>query len=529
MKRRFIALGAVVLTLASGCKDYLDVNTNPNGPEIVAANLYVAPMLHWLVTAPEYDGRYVGMYTQQWVSTSTNNSPYFTWGRMGYDPGSDNGAEQWRDVYWSFGQGLIDMMQKAEAEERWDILGLGYLLKAWGWMALTDLHGEIIVKEAFDQTRFTFDYDSQDYVYTEILRLLDESIKNLQRTDGRVDAAYMGRGDRIYAGDRTKWLKLAYGVRAMAKNHLSNKASLYKPDDIIADVDLSLASNADDPLLPYTGNDPALNDYNFLGTSRDNVTLFRQTQFAINMLNGTNFGGVVDPRLSRMLAPAPDSQYRGLDPNSNGFNGLPDAQRPNNFFGYPASTRQTPSRYIFDNKSKLPAITTYAVLQFVKAEAAFKKGDKATALAAYRNAIDAHITFVNSRNADAAQSPTQISAAERSAFLADVNVVPTDPAQLTISMIMMQKYIALWGWGHNELWMDMRRYHYTDLDPATGKQVYLGFAAPTTLYADNAGKMVWRIRPRYNSDYVWNKPGLNAIGGLAADYHTKQPWIFQPE
>jgi hypothetical protein len=110
-----------------------------------------------------------------------------------------------------------------------------------------------------------------------------------------------------------------------------------------------------------------------------------------------------------------------------------------------------------------------------------------------------------------------------------VNVVPTDPAQLTISMIMMQKYIALWGWGHNELWMDMRRYHYTDLDPATGKQVYLGFAAPTTLYADNAGKMVWRIRPRYNSDYVWNKPGLNAIGGLAADYHTKQPWIFQPE
>ena len=40
---------------------------------------------------------------------------------MGYDPGSDNGAEQWRDVYWTFGQNLVDMMNKAEAEQRWDM------------------------------------------------------------------------------------------------------------------------------------------------------------------------------------------------------------------------------------------------------------------------------------------------------------------------------------------------------------------------------------------------------------------------
>ena len=74
---------------------------------------------------------------------------------MGYDPGSDNGAEQWRDVYWSFGQNLVDMMTKAQAEQRWDILGVGYALKAWGWQVLTDIHGEIIVKEAFNPTRST--------------------------------------------------------------------------------------------------------------------------------------------------------------------------------------------------------------------------------------------------------------------------------------------------------------------------------------------------------------------------------------
>ena len=99
---------------------------------------------------------------------------------------------------------------------------------------------------------------------------------------------------------------------------------------------------------------------------------------------------------------------------------------------------------------------------------------------------------------------------------------------VTLSHIMTQKYIAQWGWGHNELWMDMRRYHYTDLDPVSGVEVFRGFTPPTALYVDNAGKLVQRIRPRYNSEYVWNIPALTAIGGLAPAYHTKPLWITQP-
>src|SRR6266566_4780278 len=61
MNRRHttIALLAGFLSLASGCRDYLDVNTNPNAPEAVSANLYLSPMEHWMVTAPQYDGRFV--------------------------------------------------------------------------------------------------------------------------------------------------------------------------------------------------------------------------------------------------------------------------------------------------------------------------------------------------------------------------------------------------------------------------------------------------------------------------------------
>ncbi len=519
---RALLLAAVLALPAAGCQNFLDINDNPNAPQTVSANLYLAPMLHWMVTSPQFDGRFVGRYTQQWFFVTTSLS---TWDRMGYDPSSDNGGQQWRDVYWNFGQNLVDMMNKAEAEKRWDVLGVGHVLKGWGWLVLTGLHGEIIVKEAIDQSRFVFAYDTQEFAYGEVIRLLDSAIVLLKRTDDAVDPAYLGRTDKMYNGDRTRWLKFAYGLKAMALNHFSNKTA-YQPGQVIAAVDNSFTSNADDALLVYPAAQ-ANDDRNFLGRTRNNLTSYRQTQFVVGLMDGSVFSGVVDPRMSRMLSPSPDGQYRGLNINLVGFGGLPTAQQPNNFFGYPGTGGlQAPARYIFDDKSRLPVIT-YAQLQFVKAEAAYRMGNKALALAAYRNGISAHIDFVNARNLDAGQSPTQISSTEKAAFLAAPGVVPTSPNDLTLTHIMSQKYLAQWGWGHNELWMDMRRYNYTDIDPASGRQVYPGFAPPTTLYPDNGGKVAQRIRPRFNSEYVWNRASLDAIGGLASDYHTKPLWITQ--
>jgi hypothetical protein len=528
MKRRYAVLLAGTLILFPSCQDFLDVNTNPNGPQSVSANLYLAPMLHWMVTSSQFDGRFVGLYTQEFVSVATTASPASTWGRMGYDPGSDNGAQQWRDVYWSFGQNLVDMNTKAEAEQRWDLLGVGLILKAWGWQSLTDLHGEIVIKEAFDVSRTRFDYDTQQYAYEEVQRLLTRAIELLQRTDGAVDQAYLAKTDKIYNGDRTKWLKFAYGLMAINLNHYSNKAS-YNPDSVIKLVDKSFASNADDALLTYpnTNND----DTNFLGRTRGNFFNYRQSVFIVSLMNGSQFGGVVDPRISRMLVlDSAGTAYTGLSVNtSSGFPAGAVGQRPMNPHGYPSTGGiGLPGKYLFDDRAKMPAMT-YAQLQFIKAEAAYRSGNKVLALSAYTKAISAHIDFVNSRNSDASQQATQITGTEKAAFLAAPQIVPTLADSLTLTHIMSQKYIAQWAWGHNEMWMDMRRYHYFDVDPVSGRQVFPGFAQPTTLYVDNAGKVVQRIRPRYNSEYVWNRDALNVIGGLATAYHTDTLWITKTQ
>ena len=77
--RAVLLAGALALP-AAGCQNFLDVNENPNGPQTVSANLYLAPMLHWVVSSPQFDGRFVGRYTQQWTLPGTSLT---TWDRMG--------------------------------------------------------------------------------------------------------------------------------------------------------------------------------------------------------------------------------------------------------------------------------------------------------------------------------------------------------------------------------------------------------------------------------------------------------------
>lgn len=527
MKRLSILLLSLLLIgSVTSCKKYLDVNENPNAPQDVAPNLYLSAILDNMALAPLFDGRYIGKYSQMWAENSALNA----WDGMGYQDLSDNNGEMWRAIYWTFGHNLENMIKASEAEERWDILGVGYVLKAWGWQNLTELHGEIILKQAYDLNRSSFDYDSQPEVYEEVERLLLKGIEYLNRSDGKVSSSYLAVGDKIYNGNRTKWKKFAYGLLAMSKNTLTNKRS-YNPQEVITYVDSALSSAADDALVVYRGEQSA-NAF-FYSPIRNNFNSFRQTEFIVDLLNGVSFGGSPDPRLSRMLAWSPDSTYNGIRPTYAGSSTLTTRKIPMNLLQYTSQpTASQPGKYIFVNNSSLP-IMSYFQLQFVKAEAAFLKGDKELALETYKKAINAHFDFVNTATAKAANPAVQaISATDRNAFLAQPEIIPLAASDLTLSHIMSQKYIAQWGWAFIPTWTDLRRYHYEDLDPSLPSvKVFRGFTTPTTdrLNALNLGKVVYRSRPRYNSEYVWNRDGLDKIGGLAIDYHTKIMWLFEKD
>src|SRR5688500_2715680 len=189
---RAIAVLAAGLVLGTGaCKDFLDVNNNPNAPDRTETNNYLAPMIHWLAASEQLAGRFIGRYTQLWhVLPGTQTATPANCARHGYVPTSDIAAQLYRDVYWNFGNNLTDMLNQAEAENRTDIAGIGNILRAWGWLKLTNVHGDIIVKEAFTPDKYRFAFDDEPAVYAEIHRLLDKGIAELARTDGIVNPAY---------------------------------------------------------------------------------------------------------------------------------------------------------------------------------------------------------------------------------------------------------------------------------------------------------------------------------------------------
>ena len=134
-----------------------------------------------------------------------------------------------------------------------------------------------------------------------------------------------------------------------------------------------------------------------------------------------------------MFTASPDGVFRGVAPASGDPNNI--AGRTNripNLWGGLGVIPAT-GKWIFNDNAP-HAILIYPELQFIKAEAAFKKGDKTLAYAAFRLGVSSALDVVG------------VSAANRDAYLASA-AIPKSGNDLTLSDIMLQKYIALYGQG----------------------------------------------------------------------------------
>lgn len=472
------------------------------------------------------DGLYTGRYVQFW-GTNTSNNQY---DRMGGATGaSDILGSVWAMHYFGMGQNLNRMVEWSMEEEKWDYVGVGYAIRAWSWLTLTNTYGDVIMREAFNTSQLVFNYDSQEQVYDTVRVICRLALEYLDKTGGAVSQANLAKGDQFfYNGDTEKWKKFVYSVMARSFNQLSNKSS-YNPDSVIYYCNLGINDNADNASAKFA-NTGITGTSNFYGPYRANVGALRQTYFIADLMSGLNptFIGVEDPRAWYIIRENTNGTFKGVVPTQ-GASGLATTDQPQNFWGGSFATTTAPNdnnaRYIFKNGAPFPVITASEV-QFMKAEAHYRKGEKAAALDAYREGIKLNFDLLLSDYNLSIPAGKELDNTIRDAFLANPLVVPAEN-DLTLSHIMLQKYIAMYGYGVIETWVDMRRYHYTDLEEGVGTQVYAGFVppTPTQLFPNNNGKLVYRARPRYNSEYLYNVAELERIGALELDYHTLEQWF----
>ena len=513
--------------------------TNPNAtvrvpvetllPNIIA-NMAISHTAQGTLYGPQNDGQYVGRYVQYWATNTSLNQ----YDRMGGATGaSDILGSIWAMHYYGMGGNLNKMIEWGIEEQKWDYVGVGKAIRAWSWLTLTDMYGEVILKEAFDPSRLVFAYDTQEEVYEEVKKTAYEALSYLSRTDGNVSQANLALGDAYgNGGDVEKWKKFAHAVLARTFHRVSNKPS-YEPDSVIHHANLAMLTNDENTNVTWS-NEQGTGTYSYYSPFRGNVGTFRQTKFIADLMSGINPAiptGEIDPRAYYIIRENSLGEFKGIRP-AKGAEGLTDVTGPSNFWGgaftsTAATATDANARYIFTNAPIWP-VATAAEMKFLKAEAHFLDGDKGAARTALIEGINLHFDQLISDYEDHVPMAVRITPATRAAYISDPNVVPAQN-DLTLSHIMLQKYIAMYGWGMVETWVDIRRYHYTDVDD-NGLQVYRDFAPPSgsDLWPDNQGKLVYRARPRYNSEYLYNVAELQRIGALALDYNTKEQWFSQP-
>lgn len=526
------------LLTTAGCKKFLDINRNPSNPQVPKAEFMISRIIFQMANGTSQDYMQLFKLLQYWTSTGANDN-YERHGASG--TGSDVTGVIWRMNYADLGLNIEEMIKDGIENKKYEYAGIGYAIKAWSFQMTTDMYGEIILDEAFtDPNKLTFRYQYQRDVYERVREWSNLAIKylNMKSPVDYSGALSGGSGDFMYRGDVNKWKKFVYGNLALQYGHLINKpnfATTYA-DSVLKYVDLSFINTSEDATVKFTAS--SSDDSNVFGPlsgdffSTLNSANARISSTILNLLTG-GVRGIpavdpivsLDPRLSRLLSPqipavtVPPTPgiYKGNTPTK----GTVAPGTTPHVFGPPSGVVTEPylGKYLFHNKAEY-VIMSYAQLQFAKAEALFIKGNKPDALTAYKNAIRAHMTFVNTYGKT---NNVLISQPEIDAYMISTEVAQT-AADLKISDIMNQKYIAQWGWAGLEQWCDLRKYHY---NPTVFTQYYQltgGEFAP-----NNGGKYAYRYRPRYNSEYAWNRNELDKWGGLAPDYNTKETWFSTAE
>jgi hypothetical protein len=556
MKNKLIALSLLILSAGTfSCRKYLDINSDPTSPQTPDLASLMVPATSIMSKMASVDIVSVSQYIQ--------NFSHITAGE-GFDVHAGNGSTGstqnalWRSFYAQQGQNINLVIEKGIQDERWDYVGAATALRAWGLMMSTNYFGEMPYYEAWRTDKYTFAYDSQERIYKAIDSLCVVAINYLERTDGGVNQTSMSRGDRVYAGDRSKWIKFVYGLRARQWQRLSNKPE-YRADSVIAFLKKSFTSNADNFYISHTAtrND----DTSPLGPGRDNFSARRQSRMIVQLLDGsifhsTTFGVPIngttipdnrDPRIRGMLSvspdtttigatmPTPNGGYRYLSPtvgdvNSGAAAGTPlFRQRPSTPYGDSAIINPAISnfgssvgKYLFRNNALFP-IMTYHELLFIRAEAEYMLNGAGASHEFYRDAISKHFDFVDLMNTNSNPGISPV-VPFRTGYLASKAV--KTPSTLTLTDVMLQKYIGDWGWNYMETWSDMRRYHYNfDIDPKTGFPVYFMYSVPLFSSNNQGPKFAYRYRPTNFSEFDWNFEELKKLGVGNIDYHTYEMWF----
>lgn len=257
-------IGVAALSLTS-CNDWLDVNTDPDTPsaETTPYELRLAHIEFYTNSATQFGAWRTSMSMGDWTRYCGGGT-YYNMSIWAPTESIVTTPYQW----WFVGAyvNVPDMYDKAIAAENYAYAGVARVIKAYGFMLMTDLYGEMPYTEAAGSSAMPA-YDTGKTIYLGCLTDIDEAIELLGKASTQDEnLPALSEGDWWNGGDVSKWLKLAYLLKARWINKLNKKGAgdytegKYDADEILACLNNAMQSNADNTVISHTDNNSTTHD-----------------------------------------------------------------------------------------------------------------------------------------------------------------------------------------------------------------------------------------------------------------------------
>ena len=420
---------ALVAVLAGGCEEFLDVNDDPNSPVSVRVEARLPAIIAGMIHSVYYGDP--PLWTVEWMQQTSFNRETRNYDEIHlYEVQEGSPNEAWSFYYAGILNETKLIMEETDPETDAAYHGIARFISAWTWATTTDMWGPVPFTDALNPgSTSTPAYDDQQMVYDAVDTWFDEAIAEMKRAASDASIRKPTTNDLLFAGDISRWIKLARHVQARHRLRLSN-ASWTTPQAqaqaALTALGEGLASNGDDADFQYAGEEDARNP---LWLFQDQGQIFKVSQRVVDMLNDRN-----DPRLPIMVDPAlSDGAYRG---HANVTSPEPD------------SSISTVGVYFTAENAPVNA-ASYAEAKFIEAEARLIVSGAGAADAPYRDAIRANML---KWGVSAAAINTYVAARPSLSSVGN-----------PLEEIMREKYLA--DYLKAEAWHDWRRTGYPAISP----------------------------------------------------------------
>jgi hypothetical protein len=190
--------------------------------------------------------------------SNTVNQTYYRQGPTGlnnyvYTPGDASNINLWADLYTKPMNGASQIIELATQENSSVYRGIAKIVMAIGLANLTTIWGDVPFSQSFNVNEFPYPkFDSQQSIYIEIQKLLDDAIVDLNNASGKLKPT---SDDLIFGGNTSKWIKTANALKARYYLHLVKvDADAYTKAE--SALNLALGSNEDNCVFTYSNGNP---------------------------------------------------------------------------------------------------------------------------------------------------------------------------------------------------------------------------------------------------------------------------------